>query len=88
MTQDQLRMRLADYTSGDSNIADLQSDAESTSGRLADRILGALTEYRSTGEDEGALRARLSPLVREFAAIQTETAEMPLVRPTPRLALA
>ena len=60
-------MRLADYTSADSNLADLQSAAESTSGPLADRILGALTEYENTSEDESALRGRLSPLVREFA---------------------
>jgi len=67
MIQEQLRVMLADYTSGDGNIADLQTAAESTAGRLADRVLAALTEYQSTNEDEGALRGRLSPLVREFA---------------------
>lgn len=67
MSQEHLRHTLADYTSGDGNIEDLRSAALGTAGQLADRVVGALTEYENSVEDEGALRARLSPLVREFA---------------------
>ena len=62
-----LHRTLADYTSGEGNIGDLQAGAEACAGPLADRVLGALTEYENSAEDEGALRARLSPLVREYA---------------------